>query len=317
MKTPITPTLVHHFRQTASLLRSSRQAGYIALVSLTIALQATLLLLVSLKTAYQFIAVAIASILFVLMFLVSHRLGAMLNRSQLVALFAALVQAIGQFATLGGTLNQAASLMLTAVTGCMVLACVAVILIELFQLMHAERWASVFTSLSEVQLAALAARAERVTFRARSILFRQDAAADRIYLITRGEVEVLQRDTQGVYAPLAQVGSGAWIGEAGLLSHTAHRTAAKAISEVEALALDREVLASLLFGSVEVVALLPTSLANELPARILTLRTGIQRLTPANALYLLGSALGSQSYQQALASDRLESSVGSSKTSAA
>ncbi len=317
MKTPITPTIVQTVRQTLDLLRNSHHAGYIAPISFTVALEATLLLLISTQSSYQLVALAIASILVVILFLSNHHLTARLNRAQLVALFAALVQAIAQFVALSALIDQTFILVASMTAGCVVLASAGVMAVELVRLVQAERWATAFTSLSEAQLATLAARAERVTFRARSVLFRQDAAADRVYLLTHGEVELLQRDSEGVYAPVAQVEAGAWIGEAGLLGNTSYRTAAKAISEVEALVLDREVVASLLFGSIDVVALLPASIANDLPARIQLLRTAIQRLTRGAALHLLGSASYHQSYIQPASGERMESVVGSSKASAA
>jgi len=143
------------------------------------------------------------------------------------------------------------------------------------------------------------------------VLFRQDAPADRLYLILRGKVELLRRDTDGIYAPLAQVGAGSWLGEAGLLGRTTRSMAAKACTDVEALALDREVLATVLasvgdcgdpfdcwlrrrlspLGGVEVVSLLSTTLAEDMPERLRLLRDGLRQLNDTTALWLLGSPL--------------------------
>lgn len=177
-------------------------------------------------------------------------------------------------------------------------------------LLYGESQATALTTLSERQLALVAARAERLDFRANSILFRQDASADCLYLVVRGEVEVLRRDSAGVYEPLASVGAGSWLGEVGLLGRTTYGVAAKAASAVEVLAVDRNIVAALLDQSddaagfvvaqlrrltlrrrIDIVTLLPHTLAHDIPVRLTLLRDAFGRIDRDTALWLLGSPL--------------------------
>lgn len=172
---------------------------------------------------------------------------------------------------------------------------VAICISRMLQWRRHYRYAARLTALSEGQLAALAARAQRVTIPARTVLFRQNAPADSLYLVVRGEVELLRRDSDGIYAPFVALGAGSLLGEAGLLGRTTRSVAAKAITEVELLALDREVVAAVLDSaspdSVEIVTLLPMALANDIPARMRLLNTSLTTINRNAALWLLGSPL--------------------------
>jgi CRP-like cAMP-binding protein len=115
-----------------------------------------------------------------------------------------------------------------------------------------DEWlAKALPRLSEQQLIAATARAENLHFPAGTVLFRQGDPADRLYVITKGRVEVLRRERGGIYEPVAQLGAGQFFGEIGLLGRTRRTAAVKALDEVECLALDREVVKAMLVTSAD------------------------------------------------------------------
>jgi CRP-like cAMP-binding protein len=104
--------------------------------------------------------------------------------------------------------------------------------------------------LSEEQLIAATSRAENVKFAPGQVIFKQGDPADKLYIITKGNVQVLRRDRKkGTEAELARLGPGQFFGEIGVLGRTERTATVQAVDSVEALALDRELFKALLVES--------------------------------------------------------------------
>jgi len=94
--------------------------------------------------------------------------------------------------------------------------------------------------------------AEQVKFVAGQIIFRQGDPADKLYIITKGQVEVLRSDKRGGREiRVAQLNEGQYFGEIGVLSQAERTATIQALTPVECLTLDREVLMSVLAASRE------------------------------------------------------------------
>ncbi len=99
--------------------------------------------------------------------------------------------------------------------------------------------------LSEDQKIGASTKLERQTFGAGDVIIRQDDAADKFYIITRGQVEVL-REQDGQETLVTRLGSGQYFGEIGLM-HGGKRTATvRAVDDVEVMALDRDTFGGLM-----------------------------------------------------------------------
>ncbi len=96
------------------------------------------------------------------------------------------------------------------------------------------------------------ANAEKVQFVADQIIFRQSDPADKLYLITRGQVDVLRWNKRnGREIHVARLKEGQYFGEIGVRGHTERTATVRAVTPVECLALNRKVVASLLAASRE------------------------------------------------------------------
>ena len=116
-----------------------------------------------------------------------------------------------------------------------------------------DEWlAKALPQLSEEQLIAATAQSENVKFNAGQIIFRQGDPSDKFYIITKGQVDVLRMDKRtGQETQVARLAEGQYFGEIGLLGRTERTATVKAVTEVECLALNREVFKSLLASSAE------------------------------------------------------------------
>lgn len=96
-----------------------------------------------------------------------------------------------------------------------------------------------FPHLSEAELISLSGNLEALQVNAGEIITRQGEPADRFYIISRGEVEVLQEagDQAVVINTLT---SGQCFGETGLLNWAPRRASVRARTHCDLLALDRE-----------------------------------------------------------------------------
>ncbi len=118
------------------------------------------------------------------------------------------------------------------------------------QRIYDEWFAKAMPQLSEEQLIAATAQSENVKFSAGQIIFRQGDPSDKFYIITKGQVEVLRMDKRnGREMQVAQLGEGQYFGEIGVLGRTERTATVKAATDVECLALSRDVFKSLMAAS--------------------------------------------------------------------
>jgi hypothetical protein len=103
-----------------------------------------------------------------------------------------------------------------------------------------EYLAKALPALSEAQLVSATTRLEHCKFKPGDIVVQQGDDADRFYIITRGEVEVLRELPNGHDVVLARLGEGQYFGEIGLLHGGKRIATVRASSDLEVLALDRE-----------------------------------------------------------------------------
>ena len=117
-----------------------------------------------------------------------------------------------------------------------------------------DEWlAKALPQLSEEQLIAATAQSENVKFAPEQIIFRQGDPSDKFYIITKGQVDVLRMDKRtGQETQVARLAEGQYFGEIGLLGRTERTATVKAVTEVECLALNREVFKSLMASSAAV-----------------------------------------------------------------
>src|SRR5712691_1234705 len=116
-----------------------------------------------------------------------------------------------------------------------------------------DEWlAKALPQLSEEQLISATAQSENVKFDAGQIIFRQGDPSDKFYIITKGQVDVLRMDKRsGQETQVARLAEGQYFGEIGLLGRTERTATVKAVTEVECLALNREVFKALMASSAE------------------------------------------------------------------
>jgi len=116
-----------------------------------------------------------------------------------------------------------------------------------------DEWlAKALPQLSEEQLIAATAQSENVKFAPGQIIFRQGDPADKFYIITKGQVDVLRTDKKtGQEVQVARLAEGQYFGEIGLVGRTERTATCKAVTAVECLALSREVFKELLASSSE------------------------------------------------------------------
>jgi putative ABC transport system ATP-binding protein len=97
------------------------------------------------------------------------------------------------------------------------------------------------------QLSLTSSRLEPVTYPPGSVIVRQGDAADRFYVITKGEVDVLLQHPSGQEILVNRLGRGEFFGEIALLrGGTRIATVRAGAGEVEAMALDRDAFAELI-----------------------------------------------------------------------
>jgi peroxiredoxin (alkyl hydroperoxide reductase subunit C) len=95
----------------------------------------------------------------------------------------------------------------------------------------------VFPDLAGPELESLAESAEGVSVPAGETIIAEGDAADRFYVIARGEVAVSRRSPEGEEIELATLGPGQFFGEVGLLAETRRTATVRATSDAELLAL--------------------------------------------------------------------------------
>ncbi len=115
-----------------------------------------------------------------------------------------------------------------------------------------DEWlAKALPNLSRDQLIYFSQEAKPGKFEVNQIIFNQGDAADRFYIITRGQVEILRADRRGFQKPIATLSEGAYFGEIGILGRTRRTATVKALTSVEVLSLDENTFRSMIAASGE------------------------------------------------------------------
>ena len=112
-----------------------------------------------------------------------------------------------------------------------------------------EYLARALPELTEDQLVATTPRLQNERFAPGSVIVRQGDLADRLYIISRGRVEVVRRMPDGEEVVVNHLGPGQYFGEIGLL-HGGRRVATvRAVDQVEVLVLDQQTFSNLMTES--------------------------------------------------------------------
>jgi CRP-like cAMP-binding protein len=83
-------------------------------------------------------------------------------------------------------------------------------------------------------------------FKAGDVVFRQGDFPDRLYLIGKGEVDVVKDVEGGRPAVLARLGPGEFFGEVGIIGHSPRTATVRAATDLETLSIHRDYFTSLL-----------------------------------------------------------------------
>ncbi len=112
-----------------------------------------------------------------------------------------------------------------------------------------ERIADAFPHLTRDEIVEAAGRAEPQYFSAGQVILRQGDRADRIYVISSGEVTVTHETEEGQPRELRRLGPGQYFGEIGLLANLPRTATVTAVTAVEILALSRATFSDLVSRS--------------------------------------------------------------------
>jgi len=118
------------------------------------------------------------------------------------------------------------------------------------QYIYDEWLAKALPNLTEEQLIAATVQSENVKFAPGQIVFRQGDPADKFYIITKGQVDVLRQDEKtSQEIQVARLSEGQYFGEIGVLGNTGRTATIKAVTQVECLALNRDVFKEMIASS--------------------------------------------------------------------
>jgi CRP/FNR family cyclic AMP-dependent transcriptional regulator len=110
---------------------------------------------------------------------------------------------------------------------------------------------SLFESLADDEIVALARKVESVEWDAGTTIFSEGDPADACYVIHTGRVKVVRRLIDGQPITLAQLGHGAIVGELALLASDRRSATVQAVERTTAVAISREDLMAILHGNAE------------------------------------------------------------------
>ena len=118
------------------------------------------------------------------------------------------------------------------------------------QYIYDEWLAKALPNLTEEQLIAATVQSENVKFAPGQIVFRQGDPADKFYIITKGQVDVLRQDEKtDQEIQVARLSEGQYFGEIGILGNTGRTATIKAVTQVECLTLNRDVFKEMIASS--------------------------------------------------------------------
>jgi thioredoxin reductase (NADPH) len=122
--------------------------------------------------------------------------------------------------------------------------------------LHAERYIEelkdlerAFPSEPKEIVAQTASKAEVQVFAPGDLVVREGEAADRFYMIIKGEAEATQRGPDGSQVVINGFGPGDYFGEVGLLNDAPRLASVRAKTSLEVMALDRDMFARLMKSS--------------------------------------------------------------------
>src|SRR5207244_3116798 len=121
----------------------------------------------------------------------------------------------------------------------------------LLQIRHAydEYLAKVLPSLNEEQPVATTSKRRELTVPRGATITRQGDPADRFYILTHGEADVIHVSVDGEEKVLSKIGPGQYFGEIGLLQGGQRTATVRASTDVTAMSLDRETFGALMMQS--------------------------------------------------------------------
>jgi len=122
--------------------------------------------------------------------------------------------------------------------------------------LHAERYIEelkdlerAFPSEPREVVAQTASRAELLVFAPGDVVLNEGDAADRFYMVIKGEAEASHREPDGSEVVLNRFGPGDYFGEGGLLNDAPRTATVRARTSLELMALDRDTFANLMKSS--------------------------------------------------------------------
>ncbi|MBI3965263.1 MAG: cyclic nucleotide-binding domain-containing protein [Chloroflexi bacterium] len=140
-------------------------------------------------------------------------------------------------------------------------------------------------TLTEDQLVAATRNLQQLKYNLGDTIIRQGDRADRLYILTKGEVEVVREGSGGALFPIARLGPGKFFGEIGILTSARRTATVRALTPVEVLAMEASAFRRLV-GESETTE---QDLARHLQARIMGLQqiAGRQQVPAALAPRLI------------------------------
>ncbi len=152
-----------------------------------------------------------------------------------------------------------------------------------------------FPRLTEAQLASLNTQIESVQVEAGEIIIRQGDPADKFYIISKGEVEVIQETGGGQPVVVNRLTTGQFFGEVGLLTGAPRNASVRAVTHCDLLALDRNTFRAVIGSSVPTAQDYAQVLAQRSGARIPVAVVGapaIAGATPGSGTFPPGGGTG-------------------------
>ena len=110
---------------------------------------------------------------------------------------------------------------------------------------------SLFTSLADEEIDALARKVDVVKWDAGTVVFEEGDPGDACYVIYSGRVKVMRRLVDGQPITLAQLGHGVMVGELALFASDRRSATLQAVEPTTAVAISREDLMAILHGNAE------------------------------------------------------------------
>ncbi|MCW8884527.1 MAG: cyclic nucleotide-binding domain-containing protein [Motiliproteus sp.] len=131
----------------------------------------------------------------------------------------------------------------------------------------------IFGGINDQQFRTVEQLLHQQSYSAGSYLFHQGDMADRLFLITRGEVEVLEQSGDNPPVRLAVRGPGDSIGEMCLIDIQNRSASVKALEPVEVLYLSHNDLCDLYERDIQLYVLIIMNIAREISRRLRSMDT--------------------------------------------